>query len=292
MYARIITVSLLAIILASEVCAEPVGVLGLSEVQDGAAIAFWVPLEDGQAVASVRWYNNDGTTEFPAVLLTAGAESGPGDVSNASVVATNVGGETSSWAQHSLSCSVASGVGGLYVIYQLPVGSVPVHRGEGGGAAIGYSMNPDGYRTWLSPDGVEWVEVSRDCSLMVGVGATVDDGSSLRLDRSENKLLTFAAESTEEEVPINSLIGPSPNPFNPATSIGFSMAKAGVVELIVYDIMGRRVSTLASGTFSAGHHEVEWTGCDQAGRSVASGVYLVRMATEEYQQTARMVLVR
>lgn len=89
------------------------------------------------------------------------------------------------------------------------------------------------------------------------------------------------------------LMTPTPNPFNPSTRIEFELDRdEGWVEISVYDLAGRRVRTLHTGAVTAGSHEVEWTGRDERGRSVASGVYLVRLATAEESVTKRAVLAK
>ena len=68
-----------------------------------------------------------------------------------------------------------------------------------------------------------------------------------------------------------------PNPFNPSTTIRFAIQKGAFTEIGVYDVLGRKVSTLASETLAPGYYTVQWNGKDNAGSSVASGVYFVRM---------------
>jgi hypothetical protein len=68
-----------------------------------------------------------------------------------------------------------------------------------------------------------------------------------------------------------------PNPFNPRTTIPFSLPSHGDVSLDVYDVLGRRVVTLLDGILSAGTHRVVWNGTDDAGRHVGSGTYVVRL---------------
>ncbi len=69
----------------------------------------------------------------------------------------------------------------------------------------------------------------------------------------------------------------TPNPFNPLTTIRFSIAESGLVSLTIYDVNGRRVRTLVDGLSSAGYQSVVWDGTDSRGRPVASGVYLYRL---------------
>ncbi|HNZ39874.1 MAG TPA: FlgD immunoglobulin-like domain containing protein, partial [Candidatus Latescibacteria bacterium] len=84
----------------------------------------------------------------------------------------------------------------------------------------------------------------------------------------------------------------APNPFNPSTTLRFTLPEAGHVTLAVYDVNGRLVRTLVGRTFLSGHHEVVWDGCDDTGRAVASGVYVCRLTAAQGVLTKRMVLVR
>jgi glucose/arabinose dehydrogenase len=84
-----------------------------------------------------------------------------------------------------------------------------------------------------------------------------------------------------------------PNPFNPSTMIRYSLGTGAVVDLTVYDILGRRVRTLASGLQTAGSRRVIWNGEDRAGRRSAPGVYLYRLSTDGVvRETRHMVLVK
>jgi subtilisin family serine protease len=83
-----------------------------------------------------------------------------------------------------------------------------------------------------------------------------------------------------------------PNPFNPSTTIAFSLPRASDVELAVYTLDGRRVAVLVDGTLPAGPHTATWTGRDDGGRQVASGTYFYRLTTGEETLTRRMVLLK
>jgi hypothetical protein len=69
-----------------------------------------------------------------------------------------------------------------------------------------------------------------------------------------------------------------PNPFNPSTTIRFAVMQRAFTDVSVYDILGKKVSTLASEELSPGYYDVKWNGTDAAGRSLASGMYFVRMS--------------
>ncbi len=83
-----------------------------------------------------------------------------------------------------------------------------------------------------------------------------------------------------------------PNPFNPATHFRFRIADVGFVKLKIYDVMGRPVKTLVQEKLSPGRYEVQWDGTDDAGRAVASGIYLYRLQAGERVLTRKMVLIK
>ena len=83
-----------------------------------------------------------------------------------------------------------------------------------------------------------------------------------------------------------------PNPFNPQTTIPFKMAEDGAAQLRVFDLKGRQVRLLASGSFAAGDHPVEWNGRDDRGQELPSGIYFVEFRTGELRQSEKLVLLR
>ena len=84
----------------------------------------------------------------------------------------------------------------------------------------------------------------------------------------------------------------APNPFNPLTTIGFTVPEAGRVVLTVHDVTGTLVATLADGAWDAGRHSVSWSGTDTMGRPAASGVYVVRLETAHGARAEKVVLTR
>jgi hypothetical protein len=88
------------------------------------------------------------------------------------------------------------------------------------------------------------------------------------------------------------LLPPAPNPFNPAVTVAFEIARAQDVRLTVHDLRGRLVARLTAGAFAPGRHEVTWRGVDDAGNPAPSGVYLVRLVADGAPQTRRVTLIR
>jgi carboxypeptidase T len=83
-----------------------------------------------------------------------------------------------------------------------------------------------------------------------------------------------------------------PNPFAERTQIPFDIEPAGPASLVVYDVLGQRVRVLAEGPFAAGRHSATWDGRDEAGRRVASGVYLCVLRAGDTLTTRKLLVVR
>ena len=83
-----------------------------------------------------------------------------------------------------------------------------------------------------------------------------------------------------------------PNPFNATTAIRYALPAAGPVQLAVYALNGQQVQSLVQGVAASGWHVARWDGRDDAGRAVASGVYLYRLDTTDGVRTGKMTLVR
>jgi len=101
----------------------------------------------------------------------------------------------------------------------------------------------------------------------------------------------------EETVEVTEVISASatrvsfarPNPFASSSEIGFSLESDTRARLVVYDVTGRALQTLASGHFSAGPHTATWNGADTSGRPVPPGVYFVELQTPAASHTAKVV---
>jgi ligand-binding sensor domain-containing protein len=106
-------------------------------------------------------------------------------------------------------------------------------------------------------------------------------------------LITSIDDEQNELVPQTTELSQNyPNPFNPTTTIDFYLNRAGQVELTVYDILGNKLSTIASGEFTAGKHSLIWNGKDAFGNQVASGVYLYQLKTQDITLTHKMMLMK
>jgi pimeloyl-ACP methyl ester carboxylesterase len=92
--------------------------------------------------------------------------------------------------------------------------------------------------------------------------------------------------------PAFSLLDAAPNPFDDQTLVRWNLSRSSRVRVEVYDVAGRRVTTLLDGVRATGPGDVRWSGRDAGGRTVAAGVYFVRMQAAGETRTKRVVLVR
>ena len=84
-----------------------------------------------------------------------------------------------------------------------------------------------------------------------------------------------------------------PNPFNPETQVRFELPKSTRISLDIFDILGRKIKTLASNEYrKPGYYEIKWNGKNDQGRDVASGLYLLYLRTAEYKKAIKMILQR
>ncbi|MFA7057474.1 MAG: C25 family cysteine peptidase, partial [Candidatus Cloacimonadales bacterium] len=99
-------------------------------------------------------------------------------------------------------------------------------------------------------------------------------------------------DNVAETILENNLAQNIPNPFNPSTTINFSLKKSSNVSLVVYNIKGQKVKTLLSEKMQQGNHNVVWNGLDDRNRTVSSGVYFYRIATDDYQSTKKAIMMK
>ena len=92
---------------------------------------------------------------------------------------------------------------------------------------------------------------------------------------------------------VSALLANAPNPFNPRTFITFDLSRPAKVDLVVFDLSGRRVRRLLAGVdHEAGRHVLSWDGRDDGGRVLPSGVYLCRISAGNWNDTRKMTLLR
>ena len=106
-------------------------------------------------------------------------------------------------------------------------------------------------------------------------------------------MLAGATDVADDSTPLRTQIASiQPNPFNPRTTIQFDVAKAGSVSLQIFDLRGHMLRTLLAEPMPVGRHEEIWDGVDDRGHSVASGVYIVQLASAGTIERQKIVLLK
>jgi len=105
---------------------------------------------------------------------------------------------------------------------------------------------------------------------------------------------TIASDVDDEvgALRVNRLYQNQPNPFNPMTTIRFSLAQPGQIEIAIYDVNGRLVRTLVDGKKEAGTHSVVWNGTNDRDVKVGSGVYWSQMKTGQFISNKQLVILK
>jgi len=103
-----------------------------------------------------------------------------------------------------------------------------------------------------------------------------------------------ATPVTDQTVPavVTGLNGAYPNPFNPSTTISFSLQNSGPTTVEIFNQKGQLVNTLNNSPLEAGEHKLVWNGVDNNGKAVASGLYYYRMKSGKFSSTKKMVLMK
>lgn len=154
--------------------------------------------------------------------------------------------------------------------------------------------NPDGTQQWVqvynglrdSIDQAFSIAVDNEYNVFV-TGTSVGVGSL-------NDIATIKYSQVIGIVPISNIVPEKfllqqnyPNPFNPQTNINFELPVSGTVDLIVYDMLGRKTETLVSQFLNAGTYKVEWDAS-----KYSSGVYYYTISTESFNETKKMIFIK
>ncbi len=178
-----------------------------------------------------------------------------------------------------------------------------------------YELGPGFLRlTWAVSGEIEEWDLYRqigdgDYVMIAAALRTEETGSISFTDRMVEEGLIYkyrlevagggaSVETESIEVPVASakLYQNHPNPFNPSTTIAFTVPGGSGskqnVALNVYDLRGALVKTLVNGPIKGGRHEVNWNGTNNRGEQVASGVYFTKFASGGYKSVKKMILLR
>lgn len=156
-------------------------------------------------------------------------------------------------------------------------------------------------------------------------GSSNDEGTGISLDNSSNSYITGAFQnianfgnttlisngdrdifvakigeetgtSVDDDYALENrmlLLANYPNPFNPQTTISYSIPHNGKVSIEIYNIRGQRIKTLINNDMPAGYHSVVWDGKDENGKPVSSEIYLYKLKVgDKYTKIKKMILLK
>ncbi|MBN2226687.1 MAG: T9SS type A sorting domain-containing protein [candidate division Zixibacteria bacterium] len=145
---------------------------------------------------------------------------------------------------------------------------------------LGPTTTGDTYISSTGGNGT-WFELSGGYGTDVGI--RVRQGTSLVLDVDDDDRVLPTTYGLSQN---------HPNPFNPSTTIAYSLENRTHVELAVFNLLGQHITTLVDDIKSAGEHNTTWDGKDAGGNPVSTGIYFYRLQSDNYIATRKMVLLR
>ena len=107
----------------------------------------------------------------------------------------------------------------------------------------------------------------------------------------EDRATAYRPTDIVAQLPIEASLEAFPNPFNPTTTLRYSVPADGQMKISIYNIAGQHVRTLVDRNMTAGYYSVAWHGRDAMNRRVGSGVYVVRFTTPNRIITKRITMV-
>ena len=131
------------------------------------------------------------------------------------------------------------------------------------------------------------VEIAPTIASMMGFTTPLSTGAAI-----PTAIATDVKERSVASERTFSLHQNFPNPFNPTTTILFSVHKPTRVALDIFNLLGQKIRTLFDNEVQPGTTTVVWDGNDDKGRGMSSGTYLYRLTTEGFAETRKMLLLK
>jgi len=128
---------------------------------------------------------------------------------------------------------------------------------------------------------------------VLNTNTMLHENKGMTIDGSDFYAIKFGKSENNNTIPGTlKLHGNYPNPFNPITSISFSLPVNSAVTVDIYNVKGQQVTTLTASDLSAGVHSITWNGTDETGKTVGSGVYMYRLTANKQTLTGKMLMMK
>ena len=133
-----------------------------------------------------------------------------------------------------------------------------------------------------------------ECSEIIwgGCGGLVPFVSLEDCESSCNESVQVSSNQTLDYPVIFKLNNCYPNPFNPVTTLRYDLPENGLVNITIYDMMGRQVKTLINGSQTAGYKTIQWNATNNVGQPVSAGLYLYTIQAGDFRETKKMILLK
>jgi len=154
---------------------------------------------------------------------------------------------------------------------------------------VSFDLANDPVEGWVNGNGTITGETVTICDLQMK--SSTDEDVVLYLDGFTERSATVAV--TFNTLPEKFVLHQNyPNPFNPTTHIQFDLPKAVDVKLVIYDIMGRKITTLVNTHMEAGYKNIVWNGTNDYGNKISSGIYIYRIIAGNNIETMKMSYIK
>jgi hypothetical protein len=152
----------------------------------------------------------------------------------------------------------------------------------------------------IVPDQGYWIAVAQECALNVDKNIILKNPVRAAVNAEQFYKKYGALPPSPPKIDWRKIPVPDqfkleqsyPNPFNPTTTIEFSLPFDCKVDITIYNIFGQIVRNLAATETKAGYHTVKWDGTNNTGVRMASGVYIYRIIAGSFVDSHKMILLK
>ncbi len=160
-----------------------------------------------------------------------------------------------------------------------------------GAVLIGYNIYLDGvFLEFITETSYQLENLINGLQYTVGITAVYE--GDIESDFVTLDFLYSGTNTGNDLIATTELNGNYPNPFNPTTTIAFSLKEAGHAVLEIFNVKGESIKQLVSDQLAAGQHSVVWNGTDNSGKPVSSGIYFYKLSSKNFSATRKMILMK